>query len=120
MMSDDRDIVSPIELDKNASGGSNSITEHITVPFSADMTKSQQAKIMRQVANILHALLANAMRYAAIGDGNNLGAGHQIYQQTYAAAGNADAVAMTLEQSMKQVLTGQLPPPPGGKMIGRA
>lgn len=117
----DENLTASESPDRVSGSGSGKITETITVPLSVDMTKSQQAKIMRQVANILHAVLANSMRYAAIGDGNNLGAGSQLYQQTFAAAGNADIVAMTLEQSMKQVITGsQLPPPPGGKMIGRA
>ena len=100
--------------------GSNKITETITVPFSADMTRSQQAKVMRQVANILHAILSNAMRYAAIGDGNNIGAGHPIYQQTYAAAGNADAVAKALETDDSRIMRGtpQIPPPPN--IMGRA
>lgn len=99
--------------------GSDRITETISVPFSADMSRSQHAKVLRQVANILHALLANAMRYAAVGDGNNAGAGFQIHQQTYTAAANIDAAAAALEQSMKKVLTGDLPPPLGGRM-GRA
>ena len=49
----------------------DSVSETITVPFSADISPSRHAKILRQLANILHALLANSMRYAAISDGAN-------------------------------------------------
>lgn len=96
----------------------DSITETITVPFSADIPKSKHAKILRQLATCLHAVLANGMRYAAIGDGNNAGAGSQIYQQTYQAAANLDAAATMLEMGQRAVIDpSRLPPPPG---MGRA
>jgi hypothetical protein len=98
---------------------SGKITETITVPFAADMSRSQHAKFLRQVANLLHAYISNSMRYAAIGEGNNAGAGAQVYQQVFQAAANIDAAATGLEHAMRQVLTGQMPPPPGGS-LGRA
>lgn len=107
-------------IDANDIDRRDGITETITVPFSIDITKSQHAKKLRQIANILHAILANSMRYAAIGGGNNAGAGFSVHQQTYTAAANLDAAATALETSMKQVLTGQLPPPPGSGLMGRA
>lgn len=95
------------------------IVETIKVPFKADLTPSQHAKIIRQTVNILHALLSNSMRYAAIGDGRNAGAGFPIHQQTYTAAANLDAAAKMLEDGARQVLTGgQLPP--NANRIGRA
>jgi hypothetical protein len=96
----------------------DAITETITVPFSADITPSRHAKILRQVSNILHALLANAMKYAATGDGRNTGAGHQIHQQTYTAAANLDMAAHALEDVPRQDLMRRIPPPPMGP--GRA
>jgi hypothetical protein len=97
----------------------DSISETITVQLSADITPSRYAKIMRQVSNVLHALLANSMRYAAIGDGRNAGAGFQIHQQTYTAAANVDAAAKALEDGQRQVFDGsRMPPPPMGP--GRA
>jgi|ERR1700690_1396706 len=96
----------------------NGIVETIKVPFSADLTPSQHAKIIRQTVNILHALLSNAMRYAAIGDGRNTGAGFAIHQQTYTAAANLDSAAKALEDGARQVLTGQMPP--NANRIGRA
>lgn len=124
-MSDDTNTtIDEIIPEPSAPAPKDSITETITVQFSADIPRSRHAKILRQVTNILHALLANSMRYAAIGDGNNAGAGFQIHQQTYTAAANLDAAATALEQSMKQVLTGGMPPAPGqgghGGLIGRA
>jgi hypothetical protein len=98
--------------------GSGKITETITVPFSADMTPSQMAKVMRSVANVMHAMVSNLTRYAAIGEGRNVGAGHPSIQQMYSCAANADAAAMGLEQGNRTVLDpSRLPPPPG---IGRA
>lgn len=91
----------------------DSISETITVPFSSDITPSRHAKILRQVSNILHALLANAMKYAAVGDGNNAGAGFQIHQQTYTAAANLDMAARGLEEGQRKVLAGGFGPPPG-------
>jgi hypothetical protein len=60
------------------------------------------------------------MRYAAIGDGNNAGAGFSIHQQTYTAAANLDAAATAMENGMRQVLTGQQMPPNPSSLIGRA
>lgn len=94
------------------------IVETIKVPFKADLTPSQHAKIIRQIVNLLHALLSNSMRYAAIGDGRNAGAGFPIHQQTYTAAANLDAAAKMLEDGSRQVLSGQLPP--NANRIGRA
>jgi hypothetical protein len=98
------------------------ITETITVNLQSDIPRHQHAKILRQVANILHALLSNGMRYAAIDGGaeRNTGAGFQIHQQTYTAAANIDSAAMALENAGRQVLTGALPPPPHGNGMGRA
>ena len=97
----------------------DSISETITIPFSADIPKSRHAKILRQLANCLHALISNATRYAAIGDGNNAGAAFPVHQQTYAAAMNIDAAATALEQGQRAVIDpSRLPPPPQG--FGRA
>jgi hypothetical protein len=102
-------------------GGKGSVTESITVDFSADISRSRHAKILRQVSNILHALLANSMRYAAIGEGANAGASFPIHQQTYSAAANIDAAAKMLEDGMRAVIDpSRLPPPPGGGVMGRA
>jgi hypothetical protein len=100
----------------------DSVSETITVPFSADISPSRHAKILRQLANILHALLANSMRYAAISDGANLGAGHPVHQQTYAAAMNLDAAAAGLEQGQRKInlAGGPLPPANPSNLIGRA
>ncbi|HKN69714.1 MAG TPA: hypothetical protein VJX30_01550 [Terriglobales bacterium] len=112
-MSDDRDQSIGDRIDNAI--GSGRITETVTVPLSADMTKSQIAKVARQIANLLHAMISNAARYAAIGEGNNAGAGAPIHQNLWAAAANVDIVATTLEQSMKQVIDPtRLPAPPGG------
>ena len=104
------------------SAKTDSVSETITVPFSADISPSRHAKILRQLANILHALLANSMRYAAVSDGTNLGAGHPVHQQTYAAAMNLDAAAAGLEQSQRKInlAGGPLPPNPPPSLIGRA
>ena len=98
---------------------SGKITETISIPLTMDMTPSQVTKIMRQIANILHALVANGMRYAAIGEGRNAGASFPVHQQVYTAAANIDNAATALENGQKQVLTGPMPPPPHGGM-GRA
>ena len=118
-MSDEQGTtIDAIDREQSTPERPDGISETITVPFSANIPPSKHAKILRQVANILHALLANSMRYAAIGDGNNAGAGFQIHQQTYTAAANVDAATMALEQGQKQVMLG-LPNPPRPGM-GRA
>jgi len=90
------------------------------VPFSADMTPSQMAKKLRQVSNIMYAMIANITRYAAIGDGRNVGAGSQVVQQVFGAAAQSDVAATALEQGIRQVIDpSRLPPPPGSGM-GRA
>ena len=98
---------------------SGKITETIAVPLSADMTPSQHAKFLRSIANLLHAYISNVTRYAAIGEGRNVGAGAQVIQQVFGATANIDAAAMNLEAGQRQVLTGPMPPPPHGGM-GRA
>jgi hypothetical protein len=113
----DEDTITPVA---KSDAAKDSITETVTIPFSVDISRSQHARKLRQICNLLHALLANGMRYAAIGDGNNAGAGFQIHQQTYTAAANLDAAATALEHSQRQVLNGPLPPPPGSNLIGRA
>jgi len=116
-MSDDNDndpTLTPPAPVIDSAVGSGGITETITVPFSTDITPSRHARIIRQVANILHALLSNSLRYAAVGDGRNAGAGFQINQQTYTAAANLDAAAYALEQGQKAVIDpSRMPPPPG-------
>ena len=126
-MSDNDLIIDTIEpIDGNSVPdrcSKDRIVETITVNLSADITASQHAKILRQVSNILHALMANAMRYAAIGDGRNAGAGFQVHQQTFSAAANVDSACRTLEEGQRaQVLTGPmpLPSPPGSRGFGRA
>ena len=120
IISDD-DRPTPSAPDPKSDPKADGITETITVPFSADITKSRHAKILRQLANCLHALISNATRYAAVGDGANAGAAFVIHQQTYAAAMNLDAAATTLEQGQQHVLRAGLnpqgPAPPG---FGRA
>jgi hypothetical protein len=115
-MSDESSIAEKID----SAVGSGRIEETIIVPFSADISRSQHAKILRQVANILHALLSNATRYAAIGDGRNAGASFPIHQQTYTAAANVDAAATMLENAGKAVIDPSRLPPPPGSLVGRA
>ncbi len=103
------------------------ITETITVHMNRDITKSQYIKVMRQCANILHALLANSMRYAAIKGGmdGNAGAGAQVTSSIFQAAAQCDMCSIALENSQRQVIGGQQMPPGGGRgsgggLIGRA
>src|SRR5580692_7116868 len=102
IISDD-DRPAPPVPDPKSDPKVDGVTETITVPFSADITKSRHAKILRQLANCLHALISNATRYAAVGDGANAGAAFVIHQQTYAAAMNLDAAATTLEQGQQLI-----------------
>jgi len=98
--------------------GTGKITETITVSFSADMTPSQMAKILRSVSTVLHAFVSNVTRYAAIGEGRNAGAGAPVVQQIFSATANVDAAANALEQGQRTMLDpSRLPPPPG---FGRA
>lgn len=96
------------------------ITETITINLTGDTPVHQHKKILRQVANVLHALMSNGMRFAAIdgGDGRNAGASFQIYQQVFGAAANVDAAAMALEQGGRKVVDPRaMGVPPG---FGRA
>jgi hypothetical protein len=127
MSNSDRDSDTELTVTDDGSinpANSGKLVEHITVNMTADIPRHQHAKVLRQVANVLHALLANGMRYAALGVG--AGAGMTTHQQTFQAAANVDAAAVGLEQSMKQDLGlgisggggGRVPPAPSG--FGRA
>jgi hypothetical protein len=85
-----------------------SITETITVPLSTDMTPSQMAKVLRRTSNILHALVSNLTKYAAIGDGVNAGAGSQVIQQIFGAAAQTDSASHIIEQSNSMIATPQM------------
>jgi hypothetical protein len=85
-----------------------SITETITVPLSTDMTPSQMAKVLRRTSNILHALVSNLTKYAALGDGVNAGAGSQVIQQIFGAAAQTDSASHIIEQSNSMIATPQM------------
>ena len=85
-----------------------SITETITVPLSTDMTPSQMAKVLRRTSNILHALVSNLTKHAAIGDGVNAGAGSQVIQHIFGAAAQTDSASHIIEQSNSMIATPQM------------
>src|ERR1700677_921462 len=101
-MADDSLIISDSPSTAESVSSKDAISETVTVPFSTDILPARHAKILRQITNLLHALLANSMKYAAVGAGRNAGAGFPIHQQTYTAAANLDAAATALEQGQRQ------------------
>jgi len=106
--------------DNNFIGNLNDIHEEITVP-DRDLSPSEMARIMRQIARCSNMVAGLIMRYAAInGSVHSVGAGAQITQSILACAAQADQAAILLE-GPSRIATGpanmQMMPPRGG---GRA
>jgi len=81
------------------------VTETITVP-DRDLSPSEMARIMRQVAHVTNFLASLVMRQAGLSSRERVvGAGHPITQSIIACAAQADAAAINLE-GPSQVATG--------------
>ena len=78
------------------------VSETINVPIEGDITPTEAAKIMRQIARVSGALVANLTRYAALTKREGIaGIEHPITQSVMQCAAQAGIAAVNLEGPSK-------------------
>jgi hypothetical protein len=95
-------------MTENGTTSTTDITEIITVP-DRDLSASEVARIMRQVARVCGFVVGNIVRHSALMNQPGIaGAEHPIFQSIYACAAQAGTAAVNLEGGPKVLAGPQL------------